>query len=180
MEKITADLNSWIIQDGNYGDFHCGDRHSLAMEFGRARLRPSDAREVRCRHEQGCIYTVTAEVIFVNPMVWVIDFGIKAYWESPPPAFAHAGAWVEGKVFMGIDPCFYKDYLSEIPDMPNLFDEWLVKRIQLNTTSWTHSLSGDRKVLTRDGALETWTDRAATDAWNDDHCRASYLLHLEK
>ena len=25
MNTITADLNSWIIQDGNYDDFHCGD-----------------------------------------------------------------------------------------------------------------------------------------------------------
>jgi hypothetical protein len=157
MKKITTELNSWIIQDGNYGDFHCGDHHSLALEFAGGSL-----------------------VIFVNPEVWVIDFGIKAYWESPPPAFVQTGAWVEGEIFLGIDPFFYKDYLSKVPDMPNLFDEWIVKRIQLNTTPWIHSLDGDRSVLTRDGSLEARTDITATNAWNDDNGRASYLLHLER
>jgi hypothetical protein len=180
MKKITTELNSWIIQDGNYGDFHCGDHHSLALEFAGGSLHQSDDREVRCQHDQGSIYTVTAEVIFVNPEVWVIDFGIKAYWESPPPAFVQTGAWVEGEIFLGIDPFFYKDYLSKVPDMPNLFDEWIVKRIQLNTTPWIHSLDGDRSVLTRDGSLEARTDITATNAWNDDNGRASYLLHLER
>jgi len=64
--------------------------------------------------------------------------------------------------------------------MPNLFDEWIVKRIQLNTTPWIHSLDGDRSVLTRDGSLEARTDITATNAWNDDNGRASYLLHLER
>ncbi|MGF6572388.1 hypothetical protein ABH945_004509 [Paraburkholderia sp. GAS333] len=64
--------------------------------------------------------------------IWVIDFGVLAYWESPPPDFAKVGAWVTGEVLISIDPFFYKDYVYQLPKMPDLFNEWVVGRIELN------------------------------------------------
>jgi len=33
IELLSLNLNSWIIQDGNYGDFSVGDSGALAVEF---------------------------------------------------------------------------------------------------------------------------------------------------
>jgi len=180
MSTITADLNSWIIQDGNYDDFHCGDRRKLAIEFCGKRLTPSNDQARRYSRNHGAIYTVTAQVAFVHPKVWVIDFGVLAYWESPPPDFANVGAWVEGEILIGVDPFFYKEYLYQLLKMPDLFNEWVVSRVELNTTPWIQTTESGRKVFARDPAAEAWAEVEATDAWNDDQGRASYLLHLEK
>jgi hypothetical protein len=32
-DLLAVELSSWIIQDGNYGDFSCGDRAAFALEF---------------------------------------------------------------------------------------------------------------------------------------------------
>ncbi|WP_156966207.1 hypothetical protein [Paraburkholderia bannensis] len=180
MNELVVGLNSWIIQDGNYGEFRCGDSCRFALEFGGSALIPSDETTTRCQYKGTSEYDVVAKVIFSTPQVWVIDFGVKVFCESRPPKFATVGQWVQGEVWIGVDPYFYKERLHRMQGMPDLFIDWRVTRIQLENTPWIESAPEGRTLRTRDRAREAWIDRAATDAWTDDGGGADYLLSLSR
>lgn len=181
MEKLSIAVDSWIIQDGNYGDFAVGDRPEFAVEFVGSTLRVSASKRSLARHLGHGAYEVCAQVVFVDANVWVIDFGVCAFSESKPPEFAKPGMWVEGEVFVGIDPYFYMEYLHKIPEMPNLFYSWTVASIMRNDTPWLVEVNAHGgKMLSRDEANETWVNVARTDAWNDDEGRSSYVLSVER
>ena len=173
---LAVAIDSWIIQDGNYGDFAVGDRVKFALEFAGSTLRQSNSQETIARHRGYGVYDVCAQVLFVDAKAWVIDFGLLAYWESTPPEFAVPGAWVEGELMLGVDPFFYMEYLHKLPGMPRLQYNWRVASIMRNDTPWLV----EGKVLTRDHKQVAWTDIARTDAWNDDEGRSSYVLLVER
>ena len=111
MNELIVGLNEWIIQDGNYGEFKCGERHKLSIEFNGSALTPSDERAIRCKHKSTSSYEVAAKVIFATAEVWVIDFGIKVFCEARPPKFAKVGQWVQGEI----------DFVNNVrvPSLPN-------------------------------------------------------------
>jgi hypothetical protein len=180
MNELIVGLNAWIIQDGNYDEFRCGEPYKLALEFNGSTLTPSDKRAMRCQNKGTSLYDVVAKIIFSTPEVWVIDFGVKVFCESRPPRFAKVGQWVQGEIWLGIDPFFYKERLHRIQGMPDLFVDWSVTRIQLETTPWIQDMSGVRTLMKRNSQREEWTDKAVTDAWTDDAGRADYLLSLSR
>ncbi len=178
MSELTIDLHSWIIQDGNYGDFAVGDVQKFALEFAGSSLASSGSRTPHLQHVGAGIYQACGEVIFVHPTVWVIDIGVKVFWESSIPPFAEMGSWVEGKILLGIAPFFYKEYLRKLPDIPNLFYEWTIKRISRNDTPLIETPNAQGGiVITRDNTREHWTDISKTDAWEDGNGSSTYLLH---
>jgi hypothetical protein len=177
MTELTVGLNAWIIQDGNYEDFERGESYKLALEFGGSALTPSDERAMRCAQNGGCRYDVVAQVIFATHDVWVIDFGVKVFSETRPPRFAKAGQWVKGLIWLGVDPFSYKERLHRMPRMPNLFLEWVVVRIQLETTRRIEDISGTEKLLERDSEHEQWVDRTETNAWGGRR-RSSGVSHV--
>ena len=126
---LSIGIDSWIIQDGNYGDFAVADTIKFALEFSGKKLVPSSTCEQRAHLLHTSTYRVRAMVVFVHPTVWVIDFGVLAYWDAEPPSFAKIGDWVEGDVFVGIDPFFYKEYLHKLPGIPNLHYNWKVEGV---------------------------------------------------
>lgn len=176
--ELVVGINAWVIQDGNYGDFSHGEQHRFAIEFYGPELTASAERVKRCHHIGEGNYAIAGEVIFLTPTVWVLDIGIKVFWESRPPEFAQVGQWVRGKLWLGVDPFFYKGYLHKLADMPSLSYEWTVTQIQMCKGPWVEKEEGGRAVLTRDAARKHWVDVPATDAWNDDEGRADYLLTL--
>jgi hypothetical protein len=181
MDELLVAVDSWIIQDGNYGDFAVGDKAKFALEFAGSKLRPSQAKETLMRPLGHGAYEVCAQVLRVEPDVWVIDFGLCAFWESKPPEFAKPGAWVEGEILVGIDPFFYMEYLHKLPGMPNLFYNWTVTSVTRNDTPWLVELNArGGKMLSRDGTRETWVDVTQTDAWHDDEGRSSYVLAVRR
>ncbi|WP_147426779.1 hypothetical protein [Trinickia fusca] len=180
MHELVVSLNGEIVQDGNYDDFSRGERHKFAIEFFVPKLASSVDRVKRCQHASGASYAVVGEVILSTPTVWAIDFGVKVFWESPPPEFAQVGEWVQGELGLGIDPFFYKEYLRMMPGMPDLFCEWNVARIQMCKGPWIEEVRGGRTFLMRDPRHITWVDKAVTDAWNDDEGRADYLFTLSR
>ncbi|NTX29928.1 hypothetical protein HT746_22885 [Burkholderia pyrrocinia] len=180
MNELVAGLDSWIIQDGNYGDFQVGESCRLALAFNGTALRPSAARVMRCEPVRGSFCNVVARIVFSAPKVWVVDFGVKAYCEARPPRFANVGDWVEGEIWVGVDPFFYMDRLHRMPGMPDLFIDWHVTRIRLETTPWVEETSGGQTRLRRDVEHEAWVDKNATDAGRDDEGRGHYLLSLSK
>ena len=181
MVPLAISVDSWIIQDGNYGDFAVGDHARFALEFAGSQLQPSVSREPRAVHLGHGVYDVCAQVRFLEAGVWVIDFGTLAFWEAPPPSFAKVGAWVEGKAFLGIDPFFYQEYLHKVPGMPNLFYDWRIEGIERNDTPWLFEANPrGGGTYSRDDARVLWTSVTKTDAWNDDSGRSTYVLRVER
>ena len=180
MDNISIVVDSWIIQDGNYGDFYVGDCPTFALEFTGGELELSTSKKKFARHVGNGVYQVCAQVIFVEASVWVIDFGFCAFWESSPPDIATPGSWVEGEILVGIDPFFYMEHLHKVSGMPNLFYKWHIASIARNDTPW-HVEMNERggQVLSRIEKEETWTNVTRTDAWNDDEGRSSYVLTVE-
>lgn len=180
MQRVAVGVDSWIIQDGNYGDFATGDSQKFALEFGGKGLAPSAKKGRNAQLLNTSIYRIRAEVVFVHPKVWVIDFGVRAFWESEPPSFAEAGSWIEGDVFVGIDPFFYTEYLRKLPDMPNLYYEWKIMAISRDDTPWLSRVNErGGTTLSRDLTRERWSEVPRTAAWDDDGGRSSYVLQCE-
>lgn len=181
MDKLSITLDSWIIQDGNYGNFAVGDKAKFALEFAGSTLHPSESKQTQMRHLGHGVYEVCAQVLFVDANVWVIDFGLCAFWESKPPEYAQPGTWVEGELLLGIDPFFYMEYLHRLPGMPNLFYNWAIVSIIRNDTPWLVKVNAHGgKMLSRDQTNEVWANTTRTDAWNDDEGRSSYVLTVER
>jgi hypothetical protein len=176
MQQFQIIVDSWIIQDGNYGDFAVGSQIECAIEFAGGTLRLSQERRVSVEHLEQNVYFVCAQVIYSRLDVWAIEFGLRTFEEGRPPEFAVDGSWVEGEIELGIDPFFYKERLCKLDGMPNLFTQWEIARIQRDDTPWITSGAGN--VFTRDQQNVRWTEVQHTDAWNDDDGRSAYLLHL--
>jgi hypothetical protein len=105
---------------------------------------------------------------------------VPAFQESAPPSWANPGATISGEIYVGIDPFFYLERLKDEPGMPNLFRDWIVRRILLETTPWVESKdSKGRRLLTRAELDPSFVDVRQTDAWNDDHGHGHYVLECE-
>ena len=181
---VHVGLASWIVQDGNYGDFEVGGSYRFAPEFYPSEVNlcaeVADVGSRALRHKSGGMHEVRGQVIRATDSNWVVDFGLRAYQDSPPPPWAKAGVWVSGLVYVGIDPFFYFERLKDEPGMPNLFQDWSVRRIFLETTRWIEKADATgRMVSTRDGGSPTFVEASKTDAWHDDGGNAHYVLECE-
>lgn len=175
IDEVEICADSWIIQDGNYGDFSVGDEIRCAFEFygdlsATAQCTPA------MMHLRQNDYRVRAQVVYVAPDAWAVDFGLAAFREYRPPKFARIGAWVEGKIGLALDPFMYKDRLAHDTDMPDLFNTWEITSITRDDTPWIASACG--KIFSRDPEHPRWTEVKQTGAWNDDNGRSAYLLRL--
>jgi hypothetical protein len=172
---------SWIIQDGNYGDFKVGDETKFALEFYGSKLNPSTSRGAFVNYLGNGLYKVRAEVVYLDSVAWVIDFGFRTFWDSTPPKFASLGSWVEGEISIGIDPYFYMEHLYKNPGMPDLFYTWRINSILRDDTPWLVQVNEHGgKNYTRDEARIKWASVEYTDAWNDDEGRSTYLLAVKE
>lgn len=181
MQKFFVGVDSWIIQDGNYGDFQVGDAARFALEFYPHAIHPARSRELSAERVKASRYRIRGQVVFSGRSVWVVDFGVMAYENRNPPPFATKGNWVEGEVYLGIDPFFYFEELHALRGMPALQYDWQIQGIWLETTSWLRTKdAAGRTMLTRDQRNESFVKVAETNAWQDDESRAHYLLECER
>jgi hypothetical protein len=180
MNKFSIGISSWIIQDGNYGDFAVGETTKFALEFSGNQLAPSQVKERSVQFLETSIYRIRAQVVYVDPKVWVIDFGILVFWESEPPVIAEVGSWIEGDIFIGIDPYFYMEYLHKLPNIPMLTYDWKVEGILREDTPWLKSVNERGGVtLIRDVTREAWSEVGRTNAWEENEITSSYILQCE-
>jgi hypothetical protein len=180
MQQINVGLSSWIIQDGNYGDFALGQETSFALEFYPHSLRKSQQTVPTLTQIRGYRYQVCGQVIYQTQEVWVINCGLIAYQEGKPPQYAKKGGWVEGEIQIGIDPFFYFEALYKLPGMPDLTYNFRIANILLETTPWLESTdSTGQKFLARDETQESYTEVSQTQAWQDDNGLAEYILQCE-
>jgi hypothetical protein len=175
---LQIGLWAWIIQDGNYGDF---ERHSLqrfALEFYSERSLTVAGQRQHLNHQCDGRYQAAGIVRFCTPEVWVVDFdGVLAFREETPPAGMAPGVTVSGELHLGVDPFFYFERLSQLPGIPPLVYEWRIEEVAIETAPFVESADpAGQKVLVRDQSKLRRVPIARTDAWNDDHGNADYLL----
>jgi hypothetical protein len=175
MEKLQISVDSWIIQDGNYGDFGVGGKVRCALKFFATDLQPSLQSRSSAIHLQGNKYRVCGQVVYSRPGVWIIDFGVKTFENTPIPQFA-VGSWVTGEIEIGIDPFDYGTDLCKRDGMPDLLTDWQIHRIDRDDTPWLESTNeSGGKMRVRDHQSIRWTEVNVTDAWTED---STYLLHI--
>ncbi len=167
-------LSSWIIQDGNYGDFATGDRVEAAIEFYLEKAAElAEPAAPSAEHADGGEYEVVGRVVLVEADVWVVDIGISIFEERRPPQGAVAGDTIVGRASLGIDPFFYFERLSERPSMPPLIYTWQINRILRQTAPFIELRP---RHFARDPAKLGWEPVSQTNAWADDGGRAEYVL----
>ena len=177
LESLNIGLDAWIIQDGNYADFTVGQKTQFALEFYPHSLKSSDCKSHSATHLKACLYRICGQVVYRTKSVWVLDMGFLAYQESQPPRYAIKGSWVEGEIYLGIDPFMYFEHLKNMSGMPLLTYGFRIGEIFLETTPWlTKSDDAARTMMMRDEQNESYREVAETDAWNDDNGNAHYVL----
>jgi len=179
VETWRLSLASWVIQDGNYPDLRRGQRVEFAVEFhAPERLIPCRSAARTARHEGGGWYSAEAVVVAATETAWVIDCGLLAYAEQPPPEGVRVGDAVKGRVLLGVDPFIYFEELATQPDVPALIYTWDLDRIQRETAPYV--LDAAQRMYVRDEIRRGSAEIDATDAWNDDDGHAEYLLECSR
>jgi hypothetical protein len=172
---MNIGLAAWIIQDGNYGEFESGRTYRFALEFSPVDLRPlGEAAKPLLVPRDGAQHEACGTIVRVTDSNWVVDFGIPTFQDAKPPTWATVGLGVQGEVYIGIDPFFYFERLKDEPGMPDLFRDWQVRRILIETTPWTLSANG--RVVSRAPVPRTFKEVQKTDAWHDDGGHGEYIL----
>ncbi len=181
--ELRIGLSSWIVQDGNYGDFKSGGEYRFAVEFLplSVSMESTEPTSPACHHLGGSRYEVEARIVVVTEGYWVIDAGVLLFQDSAPHADAAVGKGLRGEIYIGIDPFFYFERLQYDERMPDLFYEWRVNRILLETTPWIESKDrAGGTIITRDDSKEAFVEVDETDAWEDDDVgRGHYVLECE-
>jgi hypothetical protein len=131
-------LDSWIIQDGNYGNFKVGENYKFALEFYPELFWKTKDKEISCEALDEGLYKVNAKVIFQCKERWIIDFGLLAYTNRPIENY-FVGDYIEAKITLGVDPFFYFEEINQFQGVPALIYDWHLNSIQLETTPWVTS-----------------------------------------
>lgn len=177
MDFLNIGLSSWIIQDGNYGDFEVDQDYRFALEFHATRFDPTNDQRRYLKPLQGEDYRFCGEIIVSEAGLTVLDVGVLCYEERRTPLPEKFAA---GELSLGIDPFFWSENHRKRSDVPNLFYNWRVREIQRETTPWveTTNESGGRVFKRRPG-VRSFIPVAGTNAWEDDNGSAHYVLTCE-
>ncbi len=111
-------------------------------------------------------YGLVGEVTGVLEDAWLVDFGLHAYCDTPPPERPEPGALVAGKAYLGVDYYLYFECLHDLPGVSPLIYSWRIDRIRRRPAG---TEIGNR-----------WKDVDSTGAWKDERGMAEYVLHCTK
>ena len=173
--NLVVGLSAWIIQDGNYDDFHVGDTSCFALEFYSENIKREGSKKYFERRSDST-YCLCGQVVFLDQGSWVIDSGFLAYQDSRPPKGLKKGDFVSGEFYIGIDPFFYFEWLKHKESFPNISYKWEIERIEMETTPFIEQNNG----FVRDKNNVSFEDKNKTDAWSDFGGNAHYLLHCKQ
>jgi hypothetical protein len=178
LDRLHIGLSSWIVQDGNYPDFEVGRNYEFALEFGLSEVEATESSQSNSlRHIEGSDYDFTGSLVFLREEVAVLDVGILCFKESPSRKLGEDGQNLSGRIYLGVDPFFYKESLCDIPGIPGLSYSWTLDDILLETTPWRVTMQEGRRFHERrDDVPRTFRCVRRTDAWNDDNGSGHYVL----
>ncbi len=148
------------------------------MEFYPQNIRPTELRVKSSKRLDAAKYEINAEIVYLTPEVWVLDFGICAFQESKPPKEMSVGNYVNAEIYLSIDPFFYFERLNAFPGIKPLVYSWKINLIRQQTAPFieTHKPFG-QKVLIRDETKLGYEKLNQTDAWKDDDGHGEYILN---
>lgn len=175
---LVVGLHSWIIQDGNYGDFARNTNAAFALEFhteSTLEIFESNSKPIAALvHIGDDKYEVVGQAIHVADGWWVIDVGFLVFQETEPPPTVRKGDWLRGNISIGIDPFFYFERLAHQPGAPALIYDWKIERIEVQTAPL---IEVRPRVMERDPTKLGWKEIPETNAWEDD---GEYLIHCTR
>jgi hypothetical protein len=178
MADVVVALDSWIIQDGNYGDFARDMNDAFALEFlaseSLQQFEPGAAPTASLTRVKDACYEVSGEVVHVADDWWVINVGILAFQDGKPPAYVRQGNWLHGRIQIGIDPFLYFERLAIQPGAPALIYDWKIEKIEIQTAPL---IEVKPRVFERDPAQLGWREIVETNSWGD---AGEYLLHCNR
>ena len=175
--SLRIGLSSWIIQDGNYGDFAVGRQYAFALEFWpleplAVRHPDAAAASLSMQWEHDEVYSIKGKVSFIAASWWVLDTGIPMYLElNNPPG--PVGTPVRGQIGISIDHFSYFESLAREAGAPALIFDWRVDAIEMDTAPWVETKP---RHFERDRSRQGWRSLRHTDAWTDDDENADYVL----
>ena len=179
-------LDSWIVQDGNYHDFSVGQTAEFALTFWtlEGSNPPPSSDSVSARKLGGCRYRTIAEVVLKTTKVTVLDIGLWVYQQTSIAGPFSQESRLAVDLDIGVDPYFYFEELSKIPEVPPLIYSWKVRSILRQTAPYVDAVAGEgfttgRPTRMRDPQRLGYENILRTDAWNDDGGYAEYLLRCE-
>ena len=169
-------LASWVIQDGNYGDFEVGTSRRFAIEFWADDLQPSSRTTRTAASVGGSRYAINANLAYVGDDLVMLDIGLVAYREvRANPKFP--SPWVQGFISLGIDPFSYFETHARRRGVPPAIYGWDITGIWHETAPWISSeVTGFGRSMVRDPEKLGWAWLDRTDAWADDNGNAEYLV----
>jgi hypothetical protein len=176
LREISIGLSAWIIQDGNYGDFHVGQKARFAIELHPGAMERTQRTEPFLHHLGGGRHRGRGRVVFASKDAWVLDCGVLAYRDQAPPLGIREGTWMEGELYLEVDPFFYFEGLWKLPGMPALTYDVRIEEILLETTPWRELTVRGRKIRERVAGQVGHASVQQTDAWEDDGGYAEYVL----
>lgn len=177
MKVLSVGLASWIIQDGNYPDFETGKEYRFALEFMPTWVGASQNRTRYLQPKDGCEYSFGGQVVLVWPGVAVLDAGILCYYEGSLSDLPPAGDYAAGDLYLGVDPFFWFETHCKRWGAPNLFYQWGIEEILLDTTPWIESQDEQgTKARRRAEGPGSFSSVPSTNAWEDDDGNAHYVL----
>ena len=140
---LRIGLSSWIIQDGNYGDFECETTERFALEFySESGLSNVDSRFTTWPMRTMPAIGPPASFDSAEQKVWVVDFdGVLAFREGHPPDGIRPGVTVAGELCLGVDPFFYFERLAKLPNIPPLIYEWRIDAIAMKTAPFVEEVT---------------------------------------
>jgi hypothetical protein len=177
-DVLVVGLYSWIIMDGNYGDFARDAEVAFALEFHATPLleevEPDPILAPSLTRVGNADYEALGQVVHVADDWWVINVGILPFRDEKPPANVRQGSWLRGKIFIGIDPFFYFETLAHQPSAPALIYDWKIEKIEVQTAPF---IEVGPRVMARDPAQLGWKEIVETNARED---AGEYLLHRRR
>ncbi len=177
--SLSIGLDSWIVQDGNYGDFKVGERTPFALEFGGrlARHEHAEAPVRAMKHVENFSYEITGLIVHLTDEWWVIDAGVRMFCEQRPPEGLELGTWVTGEIDLGVDPFFYFERLAHQDGVPALIYDWVIEAISIQTAPF---IEVEPRLMARDPTKLAWKPITETQATLDDGGHAQYVLHCRR
>lgn len=175
-ETLRIGLASWIIQDGNYGDFAVGRQYAFALEFCPSTpltVRHPDAASgpISMTWLRDSTYAIKGKVTYVGEGWWVLGAGLPMYQSGSAPG--PIGTPVAGEIRLGVDPFFYFENFAGQTRAPALIFDWRVEAIEKDAAPLVEI---GPNSFARDRSRQSWTPLRHTTAWRDDNGQAAYAL----
>lgn len=176
MKQWKINIPDWILKDGNYRDFYCGQIAEFALELYVDSLETCEKQPVAANLIDLPHYQVTAEVVYISEKVDVIDLGVCAYMSTRKSLSGiKTGDFLTGKIRLGVDPFFYFESHYKLSNIPPLIYTWQIDKITLCRGKYITTKNSKGEDILEASSLE-FEEVEKTDVWGSGAKKPDYTL----